>query len=177
MEKGPSKPKMKFPKQQQQGWALRECWTPFSSSTHYAFSCPKWFSTKHYIETNEKTSHPEAWMQKPAGGPQWRWIPAHLPEEGPAHQEAHRPDPFQKELHHRSLGGFYQLKVGGNFLSRGLIFDVHSWVLLPSDESAHTTRELTGNENFEVPPQPHQIRKHIFKRALGFWNAPSILDA
>lgn len=151
---------MKFPKQQQQGFALSEEWTPFCSSTRYAFSGHKWFSNKHYPEASDRTSPPETRMQELAGwGPRWWWIFSAPAPTGCSAQT--RP---QKELYHRCLGGLYQLKISGDFLSRGLTCDVF-YSFATQSVSSDISWELTGNEHSEVPTQTYWIRKDIFKKS------------
>lgn len=169
MEKAPQNPRWNFPaKQQQPGFALSEGWTPFCYSTHYAFSDHKWFSNKHYPEASDTTPPPETRCKSLQGGPGWWWI---FSAPSPRRCSAHTCS--QKELYHRCLGGWYQLKRSGDFLSCGLTCDVF-YSFATQSMSSDISWELTGNEHSEVPTQTYWIRKHIFKKSS--WICECILN-
>lgn len=127
---------------------------PHPPATPFPVICDSLISTTQ----RQVTEHPllKHGCKSLQGGPLWWWIFTPTRCSAQTHP--------QKEPYHRCLGGLYQLKISGDFLSCGLTCDAFYSFAIQS-VSSDISWELTGNEHSEVPTQAHWIRKHIFKKS------------
>lgn len=164
MEKAPQNPRWNFPaKQQQQGFALSEGWTPFCSSTHYAFSGHKWFSNKHYPEASDRTSLLKHGYKSLQGGPRWWWIFS-----APSSRRCSAQTRSQEELYHRCLGACTSLKY--------LVISYRvDWPVIYSTALLLKVCPLTfpGSwlemNTLKSQPRPTESENTFLKRLLDLW--------